>query len=173
MLMGYPEGSTSGHAATQIDQGWSLGDSWDVCTMSSLMLHCFSKYSTIHVDGPLCVCLQSSGRSAKQVLLATRAEGEPDAIVQLLATLTMGEHAQLHLLQLIKPPTSPALYAGSVLDSGTGSSKHLHSKVQVTHSDDLPLSLASTLMHSQHGHYMTTGQRLPSTHRAWYCHWTA
>ena len=40
---------------------------------------------------------------------------------------------QFQLLQLLKAPTSPALDAGSVLDSG--SSKHLHSEVQVAHSD--------------------------------------
>ena len=97
------------------------------------MLNRFSKHATIRVDRQLSVCSQSSGRSAKQALLAARAQGGPDAIVQLLVALTMEE--QLQLLQLMKAPTSPALYAGSVLDSG--SSKHLHSKVQVTHSDDL------------------------------------
>ena len=83
------------------------------------MLNRFSIHATIHVDGPLSVRSQSSG--AKQALLAARTQGGPDAIVQLLAALAMEE--QLQLLQLMKAPTSPALYAGSVLDSG--SSKHL------------------------------------------------
>ena len=134
MLMGYPAGSTSGRAATPIDRLRALSDSWNMRT--SRMPIRFSRHATTHVDGPLPVdslSSQSSGRSAKQALLAARAQGGPDAIVQLLATLTMEE--QLRLLQLMKAPTSPVLYAGSVLDSG--SSKHLHSQVQVTHSDDL------------------------------------
>ena len=69
----------------------------------------------------------------RSTLLAAQAQGAPNAIVRLLAALTMEE--QLRLLQLMKAPTSPALHAGSVLDSG--SSKHLHSQVQVPHSDDL------------------------------------
>jgi hypothetical protein len=76
--------------------------------------------------------LQSSGNSAKQALLAARAKGGPDNIVQLLAELTKEE--QLLLLQHMRAPTSPVFYAGSVLDSG--SSKHLHTQVQVTHSED-------------------------------------
>ena len=62
----------------------------------------------------------------------------PDAIVQRLAALTIiviGGTASA--VTFMKAPTSPVLYMyeGSVLDSG--SSKHLHSQVQVTHSDDL------------------------------------
>ena len=68
MLIGYPEGSTSGRAVTQIDRLRSLGDSWDIRT--SLMLNRVSKHATIRVDGPLSVLSQSSGRSAKQALLA-------------------------------------------------------------------------------------------------------
>ena len=55
------------------------------------------------------------------------------SVWQYLLSLSLEE--QLRLLQLMKAPTSPVLYAGSILDSG--SSKHLHSQVQVTHSDDL------------------------------------
>ena len=131
--MGFPAGSTSGCAVSQIDRLRALGDSWDVHT--SLMLNRFSRYATIRVDGPLLVhspSKQFSGNSAKQALLAPRATGGPDAIVQLLAALTKDE--QLMLLQHMRAPTSPVFYAGSVLDSG--SSKHLHTQVQVTHSED-------------------------------------
>ena len=100
LLMGFPAGSTSGRAATQIERLRALGDSWDVRT--SLMLNRFSRHATIRVDGPLSVnspSSQSSGNSAKQALLAAsyRAQGGPDAIVQLLAELTKEE--QLLLLQ--------------------------------------------------------------------------
>ena len=53
LLMGFPAGSTSDRAATQIDRLWALGDSWDVRT--SLMLNRFSRHATIRVDGPLSV----------------------------------------------------------------------------------------------------------------------
>ena len=112
----------------------ALGDSWDVRT--SLMLNRFSGHAAIRVDGPLSVnspSSQSSVNSAKQALLAARAQGGPDAIVQLLAELTKEE--QLRLLQHMKAPTSHVCYADSVVDSG--SSKHLHTQVQVTHSEDL------------------------------------
>ena len=121
--MGCPAGSTSGRAVTPIDRLRALGDSWDMRT--SLMLNRFSRHATIRVDGPLSVnslSSQSSGRSAKQTLLAAWAQGGPDAIVQLLEKLTMEE--QLRMLRFMKAPTSPVLYVGSVLDSG--SSKHLH-----------------------------------------------
>ena len=108
--MGYPAGSTSGRAATPIDRLRALGDSWGMRT--SLMLNRFSRHATAHVDGPLPVDIgslssQSSGRSA---LLAARVQGEPDAIVQLLAALTMEE--QLRLLQLMIPCTICRQYSG-------------------------------------------------------------
>ena len=133
LLMGFPAGSTSGRAATQLERLRALGDS---CAATSLMLNRFSRHATIRVDGPLSVnspSSQSSVNSAKQALLAARAQGGPDAIVQLLAELTKEE--QLRLLQHMKAPTSPVCHACSVLD--LGSSKHLHTQVQVTHSEDL------------------------------------
>ena len=91
-LMGFPAGSTSGRAVSPIDRLWALGDSWDVHT--SIMLNRFSRHATIRVDGPLLVSSPSkqfSGNSVKQALLAARAKGGPDAIVQLLAELTKDE----------------------------------------------------------------------------------
>ena len=75
LLMGFPAGSTSGHAVPQIERLGALGDSWDVRT--SLMLNRFSRHAIIRVDGPLSVnspSLQSSGNSAKQALLAARSK---------------------------------------------------------------------------------------------------
>ena len=114
LLMGFPAGSTSGRAVSPINRLRALGDSWDVRT--SLMLNRFSRHATIRVDGPLVVHSlapkQFSGDLAKQALLAARAKGGPDAIVQLLSELTKEE--QLMLLQHMKAPTSPVCYHGKL-----------------------------------------------------------
>ena len=125
MLLGYPLGATAGHAVAPIQQLCSLGDSWDNC--ASLMLNGFSRYATICIEGQMEVGTIDHNTSAKHALLVARAQGGPDAIVQLLAELTMDE--QLQLLQLLKEPSAPghvmqAVYwpqvQASIYTPGTG-----------------------------------------------------
>lgn len=137
MLLGFHCGATGGRAVTEIDRLRALGDSVDVRV--SVMMNRFSKHATIRIDGPPNVLPRAqSGTSSREqtalsTLLAARAQGGPNALVELLQQVPM--NTQLELLHILKRTTSPVMYAGSVLDSG--SSKHLHTKVQVTHADDV------------------------------------
>ena len=139
MWLGYPAGASAGKGVTPIHRLRGLGDSWDIRT--TLMLNRFSRHATVRIDGPSSVptkeCADSHDRSAHQALLTARVLGGPDALVQLLAELPLQQ--QIRLLNIMQDQHAPVMYAGSVLDPG--SSKHLHSKVQVTHSDD-PTSIS-------------------------------
>ena len=177
LLMDFPAGSTSGHAVPQIERLRALGDSRDVRTF--LTLNRFSRHATIRVDGPLSVnslSLQSSGNSAKQTLLAARAKGGPDAIVQLLAELTKEEQLLLFFFSKLCQELSYVATAEAVLDSG--SSQHLHNQVQVTKVTQNRLGhKAMVIFHSQRtilsldkiGHLMC-GTRTSSIQLLWtYC----
>ena len=73
------------------------------------MLNRFSTHATVRIDGPIPVL--TAGRAttrevaAQQALLAARAQGGPDALVQLLTEMSRDE--QLELLQILRRTTAP------------------------------------------------------------------
>ena len=89
------------HLHCAVFNAWQL---WQcVCiTSSALFLHtCYHscEWATIGV------CIQCSGKSPQQTLLAVQTQGDPYVTVQLSASLTTGE--QIQLSQPLQVPTSP------------------------------------------------------------------
>ena len=116
MLLGFQANSTAGRGVTPRDRLTGLGDSWDLRV--ALMINRFSRHATVKVSGPMDV-LQSKQSlqdgSIRRTMLAARATGGPDAVVQLLSELTRDE--QLHILDVLRRSTdAPVMFAGSVVD---------------------------------------------------------
>ncbi len=134
LLLGFPVNSTAGRGVTPVDRLRGLSDSWDMRV--AIMINRFSKHATVKVDSPPDVMPSRRLLGEKQVrntVMAAKAEGGPEAVIQLPSQLSLDE--QLAVLDMLRKSTSPVMYAGSVVDSG--SSKHLHSKVQVMHQEDV------------------------------------
>ena len=130
VLLGCPAEANAGRGVTPVERLRGLGDGWDIRV--TLMLNRFSWHAAVctvlvHIDayGPPEIMSQHRAflreKGKRQAHLAARAYGEPNDVVQqtklLLSELSLSQ--QLELLHLMSTPASPALYAGSVLDSGS------------------------------------------------------